>query len=89
MAWPGVEVGAVTFPPEHSAEMRESLLNLRRRTVNLGRPERARNEGSTGSKRLDDTRCKTYGRNVPSPPETSTFTNTSSSLLSSQVLAGP
>ena len=32
----------------------ESLLNLCRRTVNLRRPERARNEGSTGPKRLDD-----------------------------------
>ena len=31
----------------------ESLLNLRRRTVNSRRPERARNEGSTGPKRLD------------------------------------
>ena len=49
--------------------MRESLLNLRRRTVhlrqrtvNLRRPERARNEGSTGPKRLDDTRCTTCKR---------------------------
>ena len=33
---------------------RKSLLNLRRRTVNLRHPERARNEGSTGPKRLDD-----------------------------------
>ena len=40
----------------------ESLLNLRRRTVNLRRPERARNEGSRGPKRLDDTRCTTYKR---------------------------
>ena len=39
---------------------REWNLNLRRRTVNLRRPERVRNEGSTGPKRLDDTRCKTY-----------------------------
>jgi hypothetical protein len=32
----------------------------RRRTINLRRPERARNEGSTGPHRLDDTRCTTY-----------------------------
>ena len=30
----------------------EYLLNLRRRTVNLGRPERAQNEGSTGPQKL-------------------------------------
>ena len=34
---------------------RESLLNLCR-TVNLRRPERARNEGTTRPQRLDDTR---------------------------------
>ena len=28
------------------------------------RPERARNEGSTGSERLDDTRCTTYRRQM-------------------------
>ena len=36
-------------PPE-----RESILNLCRPTVNLRRPERSRNEGTTGPKRLDD-----------------------------------
>ena len=45
---------------------RESLLNLWRRTVKLRRPERARNEGSTEPKRLDDTRCKTYTRRINS-----------------------
>ena len=39
---------------------RESLLNVCRRTVNLRRPERARNEGTTGPERLDDTRCTSY-----------------------------
>jgi len=38
----------------------ESSLNLWRRTVNLMRPERARNEGYTGPTRLDATRCATY-----------------------------
>ena len=32
--------------------------------MNLRRPERARNEGSTGPKRLDDTRCATYRRRI-------------------------
>ena len=40
----------------------ESLLNLWRRTVDLRRPDRARNEGTTGPRRLDDTRCTTYKR---------------------------
>ena len=40
----------------------ESSLNVCRRTVNLRRPERARNEGSTGPNRLDDALCTTYGR---------------------------
>ena len=54
--------GGSTCHPELSTVIfdRESLLNLWRRTVNLRRPERAWNEGSTGPKRLDDTRCKTY-----------------------------
>ena len=30
----------------------------------LRRPERAQNEGSTGLKRLDDTRCTTYQRRI-------------------------
>jgi hypothetical protein len=50
-----------TFP-HAPAQEGESLLKLRRRTVNLRRPERARNEGSTESKRLDDTRCTTFRR---------------------------
>ena len=33
-------------------------------TVNLRRPERARNEGTTGPTRLDDTRCTTYKRRI-------------------------
>ena len=41
-----------------SVEKREFALNLGGRTVNSRRPERARTEGSTGPKRLDDTRCK-------------------------------
>jgi hypothetical protein len=36
---------------------RESLSNLSRRNVNFRRPERARKEGSTGPKRLDDTQA--------------------------------
>ena len=46
----------------HSATHGEgkSLLHVWRRTVNLRRPARARNKGSAGPKRLDDTRCKTY-----------------------------
>jgi len=49
--------------PHHSGwPRREYLLHLCRRTVNLRRPERARNEGTTGLKRLDDTQCTTYKR---------------------------
>ena len=40
----------VRLLPTHTE--RESLLNLSRRTVNFRRPERARNEGSTGPKGL-------------------------------------
>jgi len=43
---------------------RDCFLDLWRRTVNLRRPEKARNEGSTGPKRLDDTRCTTYQRRI-------------------------
>ena len=43
---------------------RESLLNLCPRTVNPRRPERARNEGSTGPIRPDDTRCTTFKRRL-------------------------
>ena len=39
---------------------RKSSFNLRRWTVNLRRPGRARNEGSTGPKRLGDTRYTFY-----------------------------
>ena len=39
-------------------------MNLCHRPVNLRRPERAWHEGSTGYKRLDDTRCKTYKRRI-------------------------
>ena len=46
-----------------SAE-RESSLDLWRQTVNLRRSERARNEGSVGPKRLDDTRWTTYRRRI-------------------------
>ena len=45
-----------TPSPQIIGEKKEFLLNLWRRTVNLRRPERARNEGTTGPKRLDDTR---------------------------------
>ena len=45
-------------PPALTVGENESLLNLSRRTVNSRCPERARNEGSTGPKRLDDTRCR-------------------------------
>ena len=38
-------------------EKREYILNLRRRTVKSRRPGRARNEGSTGPKGLDNARC--------------------------------
>ena len=48
------------FRKNGPVRMRASLLNWWRRTVNLRRPERARHEGSTGPKRLDDTPCKTY-----------------------------
>ena len=41
-------------------------MNLRRRTANLRRPERARNEGCMGPKRLDDTRRTTYERRINS-----------------------
>ena len=44
--------------------LQKSLLNLWRRTVNLRRAERARNEGTTGPNRLDDTRCTTYTRRI-------------------------
>ena len=40
----------------------KSLLDLKRRTVNFRRPGRARNEGPTGPKRLDDTRCTIHQR---------------------------
>ena len=40
------------------------FIELRRRTVNVRRLERARNEGTTGPKRLDDTRCTTYKRRI-------------------------
>ena len=39
-----------------------------RRTVNLRRTERAQNEGSTGPKRLDDTRYKPHKRGRPALP---------------------
>ena len=41
-------------------KIKESVLDLRRRTVNFRRPERARNEGTTGRKRVDDTPRKTF-----------------------------
>ena len=41
----------------HPVQGRGSLWNLRRRTVKLRRPERARNEGSMEPKRLDDAPC--------------------------------
>ena len=44
-------------PP--AAQENGSSMILLRRTVHLRRPDRARNEGSTGPKRLDDTRCTT------------------------------
>ena len=47
--------GFLPSAPDHKGE---SLLNLWRRTVHLRRPERARIEGCTGLKRLNDTRCK-------------------------------
>ena len=47
---------------QNPARERRSLLNLSRQSVSCRRPERARNEGSTGPKRPDDTRCNTYKR---------------------------
>ena len=41
---------------------RECLLNLRRWTVTSRRPEKARNKGSTGPKRLSDRKESTFGR---------------------------
>jgi len=49
---------------------RESSLNLCRRTVNLRRPERARNEGTTGPQGLDDTRFTTSKRRINFSPRT-------------------
>ena len=48
--------------PRRASSGGESLFNSQHRTVNLGRLERAHNEGTTGPKRLDDTRCITYKR---------------------------
>ena len=45
----------------------ECSLYVSRRTMEFRRSERARNEGTTGPKRLDDTRCTTYQR-PPKPP---------------------
>ena len=47
------EPGANGVAPNNSLvrEERASVLNLKRRTVNSRRPERARNEGSTGPKK--------------------------------------
>jgi len=39
-------------------------LKSSRRSVNLRRAERARNEGTTGPNRLNDARCKTYKRRI-------------------------
>ena len=47
--------GVAHHPGLPTQEKNESLLNLQRRTVNLRRPERARNEGYTGPTGLDDT----------------------------------
>ena len=44
--------------------------NLWRRTVNLRRPERARNEGKTGPETLDDTRCTTFKQRINYMTET-------------------
>jgi hypothetical protein len=46
--------------PRRASSGGESLFNSQHRTVNLGRLERAHNEGTTGPKRLDDTRCTTF-----------------------------
>jgi len=43
-----------------TTKARESILNVWRRTVNWRRPDRARNDGSTGLKILDDTRFTPY-----------------------------
>ena len=43
---------------------KEYLLNLRRRTVTSRSPERARKEGCTGPKRLNDTPCTNYRRRI-------------------------
>ena len=60
------------LPPRSPlSSKKESLLNSWRRTVNLRRPDRARDEGTTGLKRLDDTRCTTYKpRLLPTHPPT-------------------
>ena len=50
--------------PLPATQENESSLNLRRRTVNLRRPEWARNEGSVGPKRFDDTRCTRCKRRI-------------------------
>ena len=41
------------------------MLNLSRQTANLRRPERARNEGSTGPTRLDNTRYTMWDHQTP------------------------
>ena len=46
-------------------QLKETHLQHKGRwTVNLGRPERARNDGSTGPQRFDDTRCTTKRRRI-------------------------
>ena len=49
------------------SDKRECLLNLWRHSVNLRRSKRARNERTTGPKRLDDTQCTTHKRRTTEP----------------------
>ena len=56
----GVYTGRKTRDP-HKVRI---FIELMTWTVNLRRPERARNEGSIGPKRLDDTRCTTHKRQI-------------------------
>ena len=59
----------------------------------LRRPERAQNEGSTGAKRLDDTRCTTYKRRIaerrirPCHPASQNYSRPELSLLLSSSLS--